>query len=165
MKKKLINYFRLHLWNTCYVTSFVLLCFVLFFWCYQNGIFTPPTEKDYESLHEQAEQIINDFDIVYKFDNYKNYPSDDGKIIVKLTSKENAYLSLNIIFTQDKQFISSDEISDKPGFETDLSLLPRILSILGFIVFLAILAMIFAFPVGGILYIICKISQSLKKRC
>lgn len=165
MRKKLSNCFRLHPWNTCYVISFVLMCIVVVFWCYSAGGFTPPTEKDYESLHEQKEQIIKDFDIVYKFDNYKNYPSDDGKIIVELTSNKNTSLSLNIIFTQDKQFISSKETSEQPGFETDYSLLRRILSFSGLIVCLAFLAMIFAFPLSGILYIICKISQSLKKRC
>lgn len=165
MRKKLSNYFRLHPWDTCYVTIFVLICIAFVFLYYQTGGFTPPTEKDYKPLHEQEELIIKDFDIVYEFDNYKNYPSDDGKIIVELTSNENTNLSLNIVFTQNKQFISSKEISEQPGFETDYSLLRRILSFSGLIVGFAFLAMIFAVPVSGILYIICKISQSLKKRC
>ncbi len=165
MKKKLSNYFRLHPWDTSYVLSFVLMFIVFVFFYYSTGGFTPPTEKDYESLHKQEEKIIKDFDTVYKFDNYKNYPSDNGKIIVELTSNENTNLSLNIVFTQNKQFISSKEISEQPGFETDYSLLRRILSFSGLIVCLAFLAIIFAVPAGVILYIICKISQSLKKRC
>ena len=92
MRKKLSNCFRLHPWNTYYVISFVLMCIVIVFRCYSAGGFTPPTEKDYKSLHKQEEQIIKDFDIVYKFDNYKNYPGDDGKIIVELTSFHFRYL-------------------------------------------------------------------------
>ena len=141
------------------------MCIVSVFWSYSNGYFTPPTEKDYESLHEQKDQIIKDFDIVYKFDNYNNYPSDDGKIIVELTSNENTDLSLTIIFTQEKQFISCEEISDQLGFETYYSPLRRILNLSGFIVSLVLSTMIFAFPVSSILYIICKLSKSLKKRC
>lgn len=116
MKTKLINYFRKP-FNLCAligVTAGFILSYLL---CISAGIFTPPTEADFSELHKKEEIIIEDFDNVYNLENITVF-IDEEQIIVNIVSEEESDYLVKMIFSKDRKFISSEEISNKIGYET-----------------------------------------------
>ena len=116
MKKMLINFFRKPS-NVCSligVSTGIIITFIIY---YSLGVFNPPSEEDFSGLHKQEELIIQDFDNIYALEN-ASISMNGNEIVVKLVSEKDSSYSIKMMFSKDKQFISSQEISDKPGYKT-----------------------------------------------
>ena len=161
MKKKLSNYFRKP-FNVCSLIGVAIGIILSYFFADYIGLLTPPSAEDYADLYVQKDQIIDNIDTIFDFNNASILSTDD-KIIIELVSTTNSDYSLRLTFSKDKQLIACEERSDKPGFETYTEY--RILDSIGLhsaIIFLGILV---GLSFACILHLIYKKLHSKKKRC
>ena len=116
MKEKLINFFRDPV--NVFLLIGITIGMILSVWlqCF-SGAFTPPSEADFYELHKQEEIIMENFESVYSFENAIIYPNEN-ETIIKLVSEEDSDYILKMTFTKRKEFVKSEEISEKEGFRT-----------------------------------------------
>ena len=116
MKTKLINFFR-EPGRIILLSGFIVGIILSYLFLDWAGVFLPPSESDFSELHKQEEIILEDFEKVYSFENATIYPQEE-EIIVKLVSEESSNFILKMTFTKQKEFVSSEEISEKVGYST-----------------------------------------------
>lgn len=161
MKKKLSNYFRKP-FNVCSSIGVAIGIILSYFFADYIGLLTPPSAEDYADLYVQKDQITDNIDTIFDFNN-ASIRSTDDKIIIELVSTMNSDYSLRLTFSKDKQLIDCEEISDKPGFETYTEY--GILNSIGLHSAIIFLGIIFGIFWACLLHQIYKKLHSKKKRC
>lgn len=147
MKKRLSNFFlflskdsSLKIWMVILVAIWI---FIFFQYAKSLGAFIPPTEKDYQWLHEQEEKVKEDMEYAYLIER-ASIEVQDNEIYVTLISKTDTNYELHMTFDKNRKFVKSEEICNKLGFRT-YSIHPKMEKyepIIGCI--------IFGFMVGGL---------------
>lgn len=119
MKKRLINFFS-ETTNVLLLLSTIIGLVLIVMLINATEAFTPPNEDDYKELHYLEEDVRSNFDNVYSMDNAEILIKEK-KIVVEITSKQSSYYKIAMEFDKERNFVKSNEICTKRGFETTSS--------------------------------------------
>jgi len=102
----------------------------------------PPKEEDYKELHYLEENVSSNFDNVYSMDNARVFINEEN-IIVEITAKHSTDYKISMEFDKERNFIESNEICTKQGYQTYSSTFENILNKIWFVLSWLVLTMFF----------------------